>query len=75
MSEQEELPVVHIACKSTKSVAPDKTAQSSADRYDQHCESRTAYQLPSRAPGMVTYRCTKCKHIWSISVGGQFHGV
>ena len=75
MSKQKELPVVNIACKATASVAPNKEAQSSADRLDQHCGSMRAYQMPSRANGVVTYKCVKCKHVWSVSIGGSFHGV
>lgn len=75
MSKQEDLPIVNIACRNTKSVAPGETAQSSADRYDQHCDSRSAYKLPSRVSGVVTYKCVKCKHVWSVPIGGQFHGI
>jgi hypothetical protein len=75
MGEQEELPIVMVACRRTSSVDPGRQAQSSADRYDQHCDSRTAYKLPSRASGVVTYKCTKCKYVWSVPIGGQFHGI
>jgi hypothetical protein len=75
MDKDEELPIVHIACKSTKSIAKGKEGQSSADRYDQHCDSMTAYKLPQRTSGIVSYRCTKCRNTWSVPVGGQFHGI
>lgn len=71
----EELEIVHIACRRTASIARDKVGQSSADRMDQHCDSKTAYKLPQRAPGVVSYRCTKCKSVWNVPVGGQFHGI
>ena len=73
--DDKEQPTVLIACKRTKSVEPGKTAQSSADRYDQHCDSKMAYQMESHGPGVVTYKCIKCGHVWSTSVGGQFVGI
>jgi len=76
MSDQkEELPVVHMACRRTKSVKLGEVAQSSADRMDQHCDSKTAYKLEKRSPGVASYRCTKCGNVWNVPVGGQFQGI
>ena len=65
--------IVNVACRRSKSSIPGLMSQSSADGVEQHCDSRTAYKLTNRSPGVVTFKCTKCGYTWNVSIGGAFN--
>jgi predicted RNA-binding Zn-ribbon protein involved in translation (DUF1610 family) len=71
----QELKEVLIACRRNIASDPGKIAQSSADLPEQHCDSKTAYLLPTASKTYVSYKCKKCGHTWVTMVGGQFIGM
>jgi hypothetical protein len=66
-----EMKEVLIACRRNYSTDPGSIAQSSADRPDHHCDSKTAYLMPTSNSTCLSYRCKKCGHVWVTSIGGQ----
>jgi len=72
---QEELKEVLIACRRNAASDPGRTAQSSADQPSQHCDSKTAYLMPTGSPTYVSYKCKKCGYSWTVMVGGTFQGI
>lgn len=71
----QELKEVLIACRRNAASDPGRMAQSSADLPSHHCDSKTAYLLPSATPTYVSYRCKKCGYVWTVSLGGTFQGI
>ena len=41
----------------------------------QACNSLSAENLTPQGSNTVQFRCVKCKHTWSIPMGGSFQGV
>lgn len=72
---KEELKEVLIACRRNFASDPGRSVQSSGDLPGQHCDSKTAYLLPTASKTYVSYKCKKCGHTWTVMVGGQFLGI
>lgn len=60
MTQQTQNPVVHMKCKR----GSDKATEG------QHCRGMMAEKLSPDGSQVPQFRCTTCKHTWSVPVGG-----
>lgn len=61
-TQQPQYPVVHVKCRR----GSDKATEG------QSCQSLSAENLTQSGSTVSQFRCTKCKHVWGVAVGGQF---
>ena len=57
-------PVVNAKCRR----GADKQTEGQA------CQSITAENMSPPGASVVQFRCTKCKHVWRVPMGGSFQG-
>lgn len=61
--EDKEYPVVLIKCRRGQDLATN----------GQECASMQAYNMSHPGDSVVRFKCFKCGHTWSTSVGGQLN--
>lgn len=67
----DEMKEVLIACRRNSSTDPGSIGQSSADHPRHHCDSKTAYLMPTANSTYLSYKCKKCGYVWVTSIGGM----
>ena len=58
-------PVVHAKCKR----GSDKLSEG------QSCNSLSAENMTTQGSNIAQFRCTKCKYVWRVPMGGVFTGL